>query len=88
MVAVRCARVSVRPYPGRIGVGSPPVLLSSNGEGIRSYGSVIGAAPQRECAGSMHFYSCMDRSCMKHSQCDWDEHAICLLLAIESWFLT
>lgn len=50
----------MRPYPGRIGVGSPPVLLSSNGEGIRSYGSVIGAAPQRECAGSRHSYpSCM-----------------------------
>lgn len=42
---VLMARVIARPYPFLISAGSRPPLLSSNGEGIRSYGSVIGAGP-------------------------------------------
>ncbi|KAK9819182.1 hypothetical protein WJX81_004272, partial [Elliptochloris bilobata] len=34
--------VAVRPYPGRIAAGSPPALLSSNAQGIHSYGSITG----------------------------------------------
>jgi hypothetical protein len=40
------SRVIVRPYPFPISAGSLPPLLSSNGEGIRSYGSVTGTSPQ------------------------------------------
>ena len=69
MCCVPCrARLSVRPYPGRIAVGSPPVLLSSNGEGIRSDGSVIGAAPRQKRAGSKRFHLRMKNPGMEHCQ--------------------